>query len=82
MRTLFQKIKSWLGFREAPQEFDHEKVLVHFSDGLCTLADNAHEAQAMVMQRCLQESEPVFANFYRATPEDVEEFRKIQEGEE
>lgn len=80
MKKMIQKIKALFGYKEV-ETASTGKVFVHFSDGLCTLADNAHEAQAMVMQRCLQEAEPVFANFYRATPEDAEEFRKIQEGE-
>lgn len=80
MRTLIQKIKALFGFKVV-ETVSTGKVLVHFSDGLCAIADNDHEAQAMVMQRCLQEAEPVYADFYEATPEDIEEFRKIQEEE-
>lgn len=80
MRTLIQKIKSWLGFKDV-ETFSTGKILVHFSDNMLALADNHDEAQALVMQRSMNSMEPVYADFYEATPEDVQWFIDRQEGE-
>ena len=79
MKNLIQKIKALFGCKDE-EAVSTGKVLVHFSDGLCALADSHDDAQALVLQRCMTSMEPVYADFYEATPEDIEEFNKIREG--
>lgn len=52
------------------------KILVEFSDGVWIVVDNAREAQSAVLQRCMTSMEPMYANFYSATEEDIAEFEK------
>jgi len=48
-----------------------EKLLVILGDGRCALADNADEAQALVMNECLKSGGMVSANFRPATTDEV-----------
>ncbi len=82
MKYILEKIRSIFGFAPKPRSQECGKILVHFSDNMIALADNQDAAQALVMQRCLNSMEPVFADFYDATQEDIEWFRARKEEEE